>query len=293
MSRRLKAPREPKVQPKRTHPLEKAWYILKPFILYMVIKTAALLLLSLLVISVPISSMAEWVTVHSNQINAVLNALASIFAVAFLMNDFLKEVNVIGEIDIDSSFFRQFCAWMKNGVKADKDKAVPLALSASLGITSALAFNILAGIIQIQSPGYQKVEAIQYSVPIWLGLILYGLISPFVEEVVFRGLTYTRMRRFFGIPLSVIVTAVLFAGFHGNLAQFVYALCMGELCSTAGISYGSEYCSIRSIQPDGWQFCIAVYTVSCIFFIVISSADSAVIWKDQIIHEQNRKTHKL
>lgn len=133
MSRRLKAPREPKVQPKRTHPLEKAWYILKPFILYMVIKTAALLLLSLLVISVPISSMAEWVTVHSNQINAVLNALASIFAVAFLMNDFLKEVNVIGEIDIDSSFFRQFCAWMKNGVKADKDKAVPLALSASLG----------------------------------------------------------------------------------------------------------------------------------------------------------------
>lgn len=195
----------------------------------MVIKTAVLLLLSLLVISVPISSMAEWVTVHSNQINAVLNALASIFAVAFLMNDFLKEVNVIGEIDIDSSFFRQFCAWMKNGVKADKDKAVPLALSASLGITSALAFNILAGIIQIQSPGYQKVEAIQYSVPIWLGLILYGLISPFVEEVVFRGLTYTRMRRFFGIPLSVIVTAVLFAGFHGNLAQFVYALCMGVL----------------------------------------------------------------
>ena len=131
MSRRLKAPREPKVQPKRTHPLEKAWYILKPFILYMVIKTAALLLLSLLVISVPISSMAEWVTVHSNQINAVLNALASIFAVAFLMNDFLKEVNVIGEIDIDSSFFRQFCAWMKNGVKADKDNIQHLAETAS------------------------------------------------------------------------------------------------------------------------------------------------------------------
>ena len=74
----------------------------------------------------------------------------------------------------------------EDGLKSDRDKAVPLALSASLGITSALAFNILAGIIQIQSPGYQKVEAIQYSVPIWLGLILYGLISPFVEEVVFR-----------------------------------------------------------------------------------------------------------
>ena len=229
MSRRLKAPREPKVQQKRTHPLEKAWYILKPFILYMVIKTAALLLLSLVAVSIPVSSITDWVSAHSNQVNAVNNAVASVITVAFLLNAFLKEVNVVGEIDIDSSIPRQFLSWMKNGLKSDRDKAVPLALTASLGITSALALNILAGLVQLQSPGYEKVEAIQYSVPIWLGLILYGLISPFVEEVVFRGLTYTRMRRFFGIPLSVIVTAVLFAGFHGNLAQFVYALCMGVL----------------------------------------------------------------
>ena len=279
MSRRLKAPREPKVQQKRTHPLEKAWYILKPFILYMVIKTAALLLLSLLVISVPISSMAEWVMVHSNQINAVLNALASIFAVAFLMNDFLKEVNVIGEIDIDSSFFRQFCAWMKNGVKADKDKAVPLALSASLGITSALAFNILAGIIQIQSPGYQKVEAIQYSVPIWLGLILYGLISPFVEEVVFRGLTYTRMRRFFGIPLSVIVTAVLFAGFHGNLGVLL-ALCYEWVKSFAAplVFHMAANIVVFVVSSLMGGSSALLYIPFLVFFLLLSAVLTALLY---------------
>lgn len=228
MSRKIKS-REPKVQPKRTRPLDKAWYILKPFILYMVIKTAALLLLSMLAVSLPFTAVSEWISLHSDQVNAVINAVASIIGVAFLMNAFLKEVEVTGEIDIDAGVIKQLLSWIRNGIKADRDKAVPLAIAASLGITSSLAFNILAGMIQIQSPRYEKVEAIQYSVPIWLGLILYGIISPFVEEIVFRGLTYNRMRRFFGIPLSVIVTALLFAGFHGNLAQFLYALCMGVL----------------------------------------------------------------
>ena len=228
MSRKIKS-REPKVQPKRTHPLDKAWYILKPFIFYMVIKTVALLLLSMLAISFPFTAVSEWISLHSNQVNAVINAVASIIGVVFLMNDFLKEMETTGEIDIDTGVIKQLLAWIRNGIKEDRDKAVVLAITASLGITSSLAFNILAGIIQIQSPRYEKVEAIQYSVPIWLGLILYGIISPFVEEIVFRGLTYNRMRRFFGIPLSVIVTALLFAGFHGNLAQFLYALCMGVL----------------------------------------------------------------
>lgn len=228
MSRKIKS-REPKVQPKRTHPLDKAWYILKPFIFYMVIKTVALLLLSMLAISFPFAVVSEWISLHSNQVNAVINAVASIIGVVFLMNDFLKEMETTGEIDIDTGVIKQLLAWIRNGIKEDRDKAVVLAITASLGITSSLAFNILAGIIQIQSPRYEKVEAIQYSVPIWLGVILYGIISPFVEEIVFRGLTYNRMRRFFGIPLSVIVTALLFAGFHGNLAQFLYALCMGVL----------------------------------------------------------------
>ena len=228
MSRKVKS-REPKVKPKRTHPLEKAWYILKPFILYMVTKTAALLLLSMLAVSLPFAAATEWISLHSNQVNAVLNAIASIIGVAFMLNDFLKEVEITGEIDIDSSVIKRLLAWIKNSFKVDKDKAIPLAIAASLGITSSLAFNILAGLIQIQSPKYDKVEAIQYSVPIWLGLILYGIISPFVEEIVFRGLTYNRMRRFLGIPLSVITTALLFAIFHGNLAQFLYALCMGVL----------------------------------------------------------------
>lgn len=220
-----------RIKAKRTRPLEKAWYILKPFILYMVVKTVVMLFLSLLAVSLPQASLTAWVSAHSNQVNAVINALASIVGAAFLLNDFLKEVAVTGEIDIDSSVFAQLVCWIKQGMADSRGKAFLLAVSASLGITSSLAFNILAELVQLKSKsaGYEKVETIQYSVPIWLGVLLYGVVSPFVEEVVFRGLTYNRMKRFFRVPLCTVATALLFAAFHGNLAQFVYALCMGLL----------------------------------------------------------------
>jgi len=219
--------RQPKIQPKRQTPLEKAWYILKPFILYMIVKTVAQMVLTFPISYIPMPIDDERNVYY--EASAAINALASLIAALFLVKDFLKEVATTGEVDIDASIPRQLLAWAKNGLRTDRDKAIPLALIVSLGMTSSLAVNLICTRIQLQSARYDEVSAIQYSVPLWLGLILYGLISPCVEELVFRGLTYNRMRRFFGIPLCVIATSLLFAGFHANLVQFVYAFCMGIL----------------------------------------------------------------
>jgi membrane protease YdiL (CAAX protease family) len=73
------------------------------------------------------------------------------------------------------------------------------------------------------------VEAIQYSVPLWLGIILYGIVSPIAEEIVFRGVLYNRTKRFYSIPRSVIFSALLFGIFHANLPQLIYGTLMGVL----------------------------------------------------------------
>ena len=46
---------------KRTTLLQKLAYILRPFVVYMLVKTVAMLTLALLVPSLPISGMAVWV----------------------------------------------------------------------------------------------------------------------------------------------------------------------------------------------------------------------------------------
>lgn len=218
-----------KVQKKRTKPIEKAWYILSPFIIYMVVKTMAMIFLSLVMSSLPQENAVQWIEQHTDMVPAVVNALASIAGVAFIMRDFLAEIASAGEVDIDKGAVRQLYSWVRYGIKKNRDHMLPIGAAISLGITAAITLNAAISFLGVESEKYNQVEQIQYSVPIWLGLILYGLISPIVEEIVFRGLTYNRMRRYYGKVVCVIITSGLFGGFHGNLPQTLYGMGMGIL----------------------------------------------------------------
>lgn len=222
---------------KRTTFLQKAAYIMRPFVVYLAIKTIAMLTLAILIPSLPIAGITAWVEEHSRMLSAVVNAAASLAGVSFLLNDFLKEAAVSGEVDIDAGVFRQLLDFFRNsffGVKS-------LVLCIVLGAVSAFALNAVIGRIsnfmtrvsQMQgtfgSEKYETVKQIQYSVPLFLGLILYGIVSPLVEEIVFRGILFNRIKRFYGVTKAVIFSALLFGAFHANLPQFVYGTCMGAL----------------------------------------------------------------
>lgn len=218
-----------KIQHKREKPLEKAWYIVKPFLFYTVVKTVAIFGLVLLLSSSPIAGMDVWVEKHSQLLSTTVNGVAALIGVAVVLRDFIKEMSTVGEIDIDSGVIKQLITCIRNGMNHCKNKAFSLAAVVSLGMSAALTLNILVELLSVQSEKYDSVEAIQYSVPLWLGLILYGLVSPIAEEMIFRGITYNRMKRFFGVVPCVIVTSLLFGGFHANLPQFLYGTCMGVL----------------------------------------------------------------
>ena len=79
------------------------------------------------------------------------------------------------------------------------------------------------------SKSYQNVAANQYDVALAVGLILYGVISPFVEEVIFRGFLYGRMRVYMKKWLAIFMSALLFGIYHGNMVQGIYGFCMGLL----------------------------------------------------------------
>lgn len=226
---------------KRTTLLQKLAYILRPFVIYMVIKTVAMLTLALFIPSLPITGIRVWVEENAYMLSAVVNAAASLIAVCFLLSDFLKEAVVSSEVDIDAGVLRQLLAYVRTGFESGKAKSKGLVLCAVLGVVSAFAFNILIELVsnfmtrmsQMQgtlgSQRYETVEQIQYSVPLLLGIILYGVISPLVEEIVFRGIIFNRIKRFYSVKRAVIFSALLFGAFHANLPQFVYGTCMGML----------------------------------------------------------------
>jgi len=229
--------RQTKIVQKRTTLLEKLAYILRPYVVYMLVKTVAMLLLALAIPNLPISGITQWIQSNASLLSAVVNGIASMIAVCFVLNDFLIEANTAGEVDIDKGVPGQLLRYFQTNFWKRNSLDLGFFLCIVFGVTASLAVNILiqlvSNVMQAQnllgSDKYDAVKTIQYSVPLWLGLILYGLVSPMVEEIVFRGITYSRIRRFYGIPKAVICSALLFGLFHGNLPQFVYGSIMGGI----------------------------------------------------------------
>ncbi len=213
----------------RTTRWQKIRYVITPFFLYMIVKSVAMFVLSMCVSIIPGTGVAEWVLANSNMLSAVINAVASLIGMGFVMNDFLIEVVITGEYDMDAPVLKRVAAWIGEGWRQSKGRRYLYVLTMLLAVSSALAMNIVITLFSIDSVKYDNVEAIQYSVPIWLGLILYGVVSPVVEEVIFRGLTYNRMKHYFKLWISIVVSAVIFGGFHANIPQVLYGTIMGVL----------------------------------------------------------------
>ncbi len=124
----------------------------------------------------------------------------------------------------------------------------------------ALFLNISFTLLKVTtaSQTYNEVATTQYSVPLLLGLLHYGLIKPIEEELVFRGLVYGRMRKNFSPILSVPVSALIFGAYHGNMVQLVYAFFMGCL-----LAYLYErYKSLKAPILVHGSANLAVYLVS-------------------------------
>lgn len=57
-------------------------------------------------------------------------------------------------------------------------------------------------------------------------IFLVGVIAPIVEEMVFRGVLYTWLRKHGGVIVATVISSVLFGLVHANVAQGVAAFIM-------------------------------------------------------------------
>ena len=100
-----------------------------------------------------------------------------------------------------------------------------------LGIAACFAGNnriTMSGLMNSTS-GYVEVAEVLYGGRLAVELLGIGILVPVVEELIFRGLAYKRMREYASPLMAGITTSMLFAVFHGNLVQGVYAFLLGAL----------------------------------------------------------------
>ncbi|WP_195986911.1 type II CAAX endopeptidase family protein [Clostridium sp. D53t1_180928_C8] len=77
---------------------------------------------------------------------------------------------------------------------------------------------------------------------IW-SLIFVGILSPIIEEIMFRGVMLNKLRGY-GDKIAIITTAVLFGFFHANFSQFFYAVALGLIFAYVTLKTGTIKYSI-------------------------------------------------
>lgn len=212
--------------------LNKVLEMLGPFLLYYVVCNIAFLIIFSLYGAVTEhlgAGAQEYLEEHITAVTQVVNTISMIIAVLPLVPMLRRELgsqatSETGSLTAEKSHKTQsgrrighmVLSWLL---------IMLLAASSSVGLNILLS---LTGLVQ-SSAVYQDVARQQYSVAFVVGALLFGLLSPITEEIVFRGVIYNRMRRYCPTTAAIVLSGLLFGVYHGNLIQGLYGGCIGIL----------------------------------------------------------------
>lgn len=99
------------------------------------------------------------------------------------------------------------------------------------GIGAAIGFNGLVSLSGIAkySKVYNELSKMVYNGNIFIQILAAAIAAPIVEELLFRGLIYKRLRYHLSSTWCILISAAVFGLIHGNIVQFVYAFLVGTL----------------------------------------------------------------
>ena len=145
----------------------------------------------------------------------------------------------------------------------------------NIGIIIAMALAgqgvsmVIMNIINIISPATIKKYGEMVS-GIELGknnpfLIIFtvSIMAPLAEELLFRGMIYSTMRKAFGFWFTLVFSAIVFGAYHMNLVQFIYVI-------PIGIALGVIYEKTQTIWAS-MLFHLAFNSFSYVTDIILSN----------------------
>lgn len=297
----------------------KTWEILKPFLFYYVLHSAVfVLLLSLCQAAAEglgTAYLAD-LTEHADTVTGVVSGVSMIISVLPFLPMLRRELaghrasagevqeqnrvreagmtegcsrrDGFGRTCVSEGDARQFGS-RKEGAVTTVDTGRTIGLTVLLAVSSSLGLNVLLTLTGLvgSSASYQEVAGRQYGVAFGIGILLYALVSPVTEEIIFRGLVYNRMRRYMPCAVAVVVSGVLFGVYHGNPVQGLYGGCMGILmaylyerthsfftpCLFHAAANLTVYVSVQNAALQGVLFtvpvCIALFVISGVGIMLV------------------------
>lgn len=126
-----------------------------------------------------------------------------------------------------------------------------------LAIAGSQLLNDLIWVLRLDqifpSYGQMMTETLQGQ-PMWLQILAIGILGPIAEELIFRGLVFRRMKDCMKPTAAIILSAVFFGLYHGNMIQFLYAGLFGCVLAVMYHRTGTLWTSILAhVAANLWS----------------------------------------
>lgn len=106
------------------------------------------------------------------------------------------------------------------------------------------------------------------STDLWLNLLLISITGPIFEEILFRKFLIDRTIKY-GAKVSILLSALLFGLFHGNLNQFFYAFLLGGFFAYIYIKTGKlKYTILLHIIVNLMGSVVSLFVISSVNNII-------------------------
>lgn len=150
--------------------------------------------------------------------------------------------------------------------------------------------NILAMTPLMQaSAGFQTANEAFFGGQVVYELLGSGLLIPFAEELLFRGVVYGRIKLYYGRRVALAGSALLFGVFHVNMVQFIYATLLGLVLAVLAEYTGHLYAAVLGHiaanlaavvrAHTGWlDFSYQLTPKGVCCTIVLAAAGAIVLW---------------
>lgn len=210
--------------------LTKIWGIIYPPLLYLAIQIVVANIIAVLIVIV--SEIMLTLNGHSsdrtivyeiyNSVNmemsmwtVIISAAITIFIMLYLFNkDKKTDLRMPGFVRYERVPVRKYLL------------ILPLAV-ASMYAGSFISSFLAEIMPSWYSESYEQAEEALYSGSMFVQILSIVIFAPIVEELIFRGVVYNRIKRMSNKIAAAIISAVMFGVYHGNFVQGVYAFIIG------------------------------------------------------------------
>lgn len=206
----------------------KIWGVIHPMLLYTAITYLIIILLMIVLTVVMMVTTGE-----TNENIIVDNIMLIIQNQAMLLTFFAAAATIPLLVYFRHKDIQR--EKLNNRYKKYKVSAPKYLLIVPFGIFCMLSANYFVSILTVFMPdfmtqSYAGTEEAIYGSNILVQILGAVLAGPIVEELIFRGLVYDRVKRMSSVIPAAIISSLAFGIFHGNWVQAPYAFIIGMVC---------------------------------------------------------------